>query len=147
MPASFMSTRQNLRLPTAPAHWASLLTTNFWDYVLPLLFGTIWAAFLALLVAVPLSLGIALFITHYAPSRLAQTLGYLVDLLAAVPSVVYGLWGIYVVIPALRPIADWLNASFGFIPLFSTSLSGPGMAPAVVVPATTIATCDTGPAR
>ena len=53
---------------------ASLISTNFWDYVWPLLFGTIWAAFLALLMAVPLSLGVALFITHYAPRRIAQGL-------------------------------------------------------------------------
>jgi phosphate transport system permease protein len=57
---------------------ANLLTTNFWDYVWPLLFGTIWAALLALLMAVPLSLAVALFITHYAPRRLAQSLGYIV---------------------------------------------------------------------
>ena len=78
---------QSLPAFGADSQSASLLTTNFWDYVGPLLFGTIWAAFLALLVAVPLSLGIALFITHYAPRRLAQGLGYIVDLLAAVPSV------------------------------------------------------------
>src|SRR5690606_224876 len=69
---------------------ASLLQSNFWAYVGPLLFGTLWAALLALLIAVPLSLGVALFITHYAPRRLAQTIGYIVDLLAAVPSVVFG---------------------------------------------------------
>ena len=54
-------------------------------------------------------------------------------MLAAIPSVVYGLWGIYVVIPALRPVAAWLHDIFGWFPLFSTSLSGPGMAPAVIV--------------
>jgi phosphate transport system permease protein len=65
----------------------------FWSYVAPLVFGTVWAAALALLMAVPISIGIALFISHYAPRRLAQGLGYIVDLLAAVPSVVFGLWG------------------------------------------------------
>lgn len=105
---------------------ASLLDTNFWSYVLPLLFGTIWAAFLALLVAVPLSLGIALFITHYAPRRLAQTLGYIVDLLAAVPSVVYGLWGILVFAPSVVPTYKWLNENLGWIPFFSGQVLNSG---------------------
>src|SRR5690606_35270075 len=62
-------------------------------YVGPLVFGTLLAAVLALVIAVPVAIGIALFISHYAPRRLAQSLGYVVDLLAAIPSVVYGLWG------------------------------------------------------
>ncbi|MFT4231088.1 MAG: phosphate ABC transporter permease subunit PstC [Microbacterium sp.] len=110
----------------ATSESASLLTTNFWAYVGPLLFGTIWAAFLALLAAVPLSLGIALFITHYAPRRLAQTLGYIVDLLAAVPSVVYGLWGILVFAPAVVPTYKWLNEYLGWIPLFSGQVLNSG---------------------
>ncbi len=74
--------------------------TNFWDYVGPLVFGTVWSALIALVIAVPLSLGIALFISHYAPRRVAPVLGYVIDLLAAVPSVVYGLWGIVVLAPS-----------------------------------------------
>jgi len=105
---------------------ASLLKTNFWAYVGPLLFGTVWAAFLALLVAVPLSLGIALFITHYAPRRLAQGLGYIVDLLAAVPSVVFGLWGILVFAPSIVPSYAWLNENLGWIPLFSGQVLNSG---------------------
>lgn len=105
---------------------ASLLTTNFWDYVWPLLFGTIWAAFLALLLAVPLSLGVALFITHYAPRRIAQALGYIVDLLAAVPSVVFGLWGILVLAPAVQPVYAWLNQNAGWFPLFAGDVSATG---------------------
>ncbi len=105
---------------------ASLLTTNFWDYVWPLLFGTIWAAFLALLLAVPLSLGVALFITHYAPRRIAQALGYVVDLLAAVPSVVFGLWGILVLAPAVQPVYAWLNQNAGWFPLFGGDVSATG---------------------
>ncbi|PZU48732.1 MAG: phosphate ABC transporter permease subunit PstC [Microbacterium sp.] len=110
----------------ATSETASLLKSNFWAYVAPLLFGTIWAAFLALLVAVPLSLGIALFITHYAPRRLAQSLGYVVDLLAAVPSVVYGLWGILVFAPSVVPTYTWLNANLGWIPLFSGQVLASG---------------------
>ncbi|WP_454118298.1 phosphate ABC transporter permease subunit PstC [Microbacterium lacticum] len=117
---------QSLPAFSANSDSASLLTTNFWDYVLPLLFGTIWAAFLALLVAVPLSLGIALFITHYAPRRLAQSLGYVVDLLAAVPSVVYGLWGILVFAPSVVPSYKWLNENLGWIPLFSGQVLNSG---------------------
>ncbi len=99
---------------------------TFWGYVGPLVFGTVWAAFLALLFAMPLSIGIALFITHYAPRRLAQGLGYVVDLLAAVPSVVFGLWGILVFAPALRPIYAWLNDHMGWFPLFSGTASATG---------------------
>ena len=111
---------------TATAEDASLLKTNFWDYVGPLLFGTVWAAFLALLFAVPLSLGVALFITHYAPRRLAQGLGYVVDLLAAVPSVVFGLWGILVLAPAVQPIYAWLNTNASWIPFFGGVVSPTG---------------------
>lgn len=105
---------------------ASLLKSNFWAYVGPLLFGTAWAAFLALLIAVPLSIGVALFITHYAPRRLAQTLGYIVDLLAAVPSVVFGLWGILVLAPSVQPIYAWLNANASWFPLFAGEVSKTG---------------------
>jgi phosphate transport system permease protein len=98
---------------------------NFWKYVAPLAFGTVWAAFLALLMAVPLAVGIALFISHYAPRRLAQGLGYVIDLLAAVPSVVYGLWGIGVLAPAIRPFYVWLS-QFSFIPLFAPATSEAG---------------------
>jgi phosphate transport system permease protein len=102
---------------------------TFWNYVAPLVFGTVWAAFLALLMAVPLAIGIALFISHYAPRRLAQGLGYIIDLLAAVPSVVYGLWGIGVLAPAIQPFFAWL-ANFSFIPLFApaTAEAGSGIA-------------------
>lgn len=105
---------------------ASVLTTNFWDYVWPLLFGTIWAALLALLMAVPISIGVALFISHYAPRKLAQALGYIVDLLAAVPSVVFGLWGIIVLAPAVQPVYAWLTANAGWFPLFSGEASSTG---------------------
>jgi phosphate transport system permease protein len=99
---------------------------TFWDYVAPLAFGTLWSAFLALLMAVPLSLGIALFISHYAPRRIAQTIGYIIDLLAALPSVVFGLWGINVLAPAVTPLYQWLVENLGFIPLFAPPASGTG---------------------
>jgi phosphate transport system permease protein len=99
---------------------------SFWSFVAPLVFGTVWAAFLALLIALPLALGIALFISHYAPRRIAQGLGYVVDLLAAVPSVVFGLWGITVLAPAIQPAYAWLVENFGWFPLFAPPVSGTG---------------------
>ena len=100
--------------------------TNFWQYVGPLVFGTVWSALLALVMAVPLSLGIALFISHFAPRRIAPVLGYVIDLLAAVPSVVYGLWGIVVLARFVKPFYAFLNEYFGWIPLFSGQISGTG---------------------
>jgi phosphate transport system permease protein len=111
---------------SATSEDASILTTNFWDYVWPLAFGTIWASLLALLMAVPLSVAVALFISHYAPRRLAQSLGYVVDLLAAVPSVVFGLWGIMVLAPAVQPVYAWFTENMGWFPLFSGEVSATG---------------------
>jgi phosphate transport system permease protein len=84
-----------------------------------LVFGTVLIAAIALLIATPLSIGIALFISHFAPRKLAGGLGYLIDLLAAIPSVVYGLWGALVLIPVLQPFYVWLSDVFGWIPLFA----------------------------
>jgi len=100
--------------------------SSFWAYVAPLAFGTVWAAFLALLMALPISIGIALFISHYAPRRVAQGLGYIIDLLAAVPSVVFGLWGIKVLAPAVTPLYGWLVDNFRWFPLFAGDVSGTG---------------------
>jgi len=99
---------------------------GFFSYLAPLLFGTILAAVLALLFAVPLALGIALFISHYAPRRLARSLGYLTDLLAAIPSVIYGLWGAVVLAPYVVPSYRWLEANLGFIPFFAGPASANG---------------------
>ncbi len=100
--------------------------SSFWEYVGPLAFGTVWAALLALIFALPLSIGVALFISHYAPRRVAQGLGYVIDLLAAVPSVVFGLWGINVLAPAVTPLYGWLVDNLGWIPLFAPPVSGTG---------------------
>jgi phosphate transport system permease protein len=99
---------------------------NFWEYVGPLIFGTIWAALLALIIATPLALGIALFVSHYAPRRLAQGLGYIIDLLAAVPSVVFGIWGVQVLAKNIQPFYEFLNAHVGWFPLFGGDVSGTG---------------------
>ena len=99
---------------------------NFWAYVWPLVFGTVWSAAIALIISIPISIGVALFISHYAPRRLAQGLGYVIDLLAAVPSVVFGLWGVLLLARALQPFFVFLNANFGWIPLFGGVVSGTG---------------------
>jgi phosphate transport system permease protein len=89
-----------------------------------LVFGTVLISTIALLIATPLSVGIALFISHYAPRKLAAGLGYLIDLLAAIPSVVYGLWGAIVLIPALQPFYQFLADTLGWIPLFAPGEDG-----------------------
>ena len=99
---------------------------NFLPYVWPLVYGTLIAATVAMLIAVPVAIGVALFISHYAPRKLGQSLGYLIDLLAAVPSVVYGLWGIGFLAPRLVPFYEWLEAHLGFIPFFAGPASATG---------------------
>ena len=88
-------------------------------YILPLVFGTVLSGAIALAFAVPLATGVALFISHYAPRRLAAPVAYVIDLLAAIPSVVYGLWGALWLAPALGPVFAWVSESFGAIPIFS----------------------------
>ena len=100
--------------------------TNFVAFVWPLLFGTLLAALLAMVIATPLALGAALVISHYAPRRAARTAGYLIDLLAAIPSVVYGLWGIGYFGARLAPIYEWLSVHLGFLPLFEGPASATG---------------------
>ncbi|NIJ05122.1 phosphate ABC transporter permease subunit PstC [Frigoribacterium faeni] len=99
---------------------------SFWQYVGPLAFGTVYAAALALVMALPVAVGIALFISHYAPRRLAAGLGYVIDLLAAVPSVVFGLWGSIVLAPAVQPVYAWMVDHLGWFPLFAGPVSGTG---------------------
>lgn len=95
------------------------------EYALPLVYGTVLAAAFALLIAIPISVGIALFISHFAPRRMAAGLGYMIDLLAAVPSVVYGLWGGVWLVPKLEPLYVFLNTYFGWIPLFAGEPTAP----------------------
>ncbi|MDQ3577367.1 MAG: phosphate ABC transporter permease subunit PstC [Actinomycetota bacterium] len=119
-------------IPSLADNKASFLFSKEWDTgdldnlafgVLDLLLVTVFSAIFALLIAMPVSLGIALFLTQYAPRRLARPFAYLVDLLAAVPSIIYGLWGAYVLAPALAPVSKWLNETLGFIPIFATGSS------------------------
>ncbi|MDN6486085.1 phosphate ABC transporter permease subunit PstC [Ancrocorticia populi] len=82
---------------------------SFWQFAGAALFGTVLSATIALLVATPFAIGIALFISHFAPRRFAGALGYVVDLLAAIPSVVFGLWGMNTLEPVIRPIFAWIS--------------------------------------
>jgi len=91
---------------------------TFLHYVWPLAFGTVLSSTIAVIIAVPLAVGVALFITYFAPKRIANTLGALVDLLAAIPSVIYGLWGIAVLGPAAVGLQQWLYDHLDFLPFF-----------------------------
>ncbi len=124
--AAFLLIQGSPALFADPAKLVSQGYGEFLPWVAPYAFGTVWAAVLALAMAVPVSIGIALFISHYAPRRLAQPLGYVIDLLAAVPSVVFGLWGADLLAKAVTPLYAWLNAHLGFIPFFSGRASGTG---------------------
>ena len=104
---------------------ANFLTSRAWDLSEPMHFGilqllwtTVATSVVALAIALPLSIAVALFLTHYAPGRLAQPAAVLLDLLAAVPSIVYGLWGAYTVAPRFGPVQDAIQHTLGWIPLF-----------------------------
>ena len=109
---------------------------SFVAYVGPLVFGTVYASAIALLIATPVAVAVALYISHYAPRKLAKTLGYFIDLLAAIPSVVYGIWGIAVLAPILsRSLYPWLEDNAAFLPFFGpvASTSGRTMLTAGIV--------------
>ena len=116
------------------------VTSSTWDPVaeefgaLPLIFGTLASSVLALLIAVPLSLGVAIYLTEFAPKSVRQPVAFLIGLLAAIPSVVYGLWGIFVLIPLLRTtVFPFLRDSLGFLPLFQGPIYGPSMLAAGII--------------
>ncbi|MEK9522233.1 phosphate ABC transporter permease subunit PstC [Streptomyces sp. NPDC087908] len=90
-----------------------------------LAFGTVVSSIIAMAIAVPVAIGIALFISHYAPRRLAKPLAYVVDLLAAVPSIIYGLWGAIFLVPYLDGLNKWLNEYFGWTYIFDKANDGP----------------------
>lgn len=93
---------------------------GFFSYVWPLVAGTVIASLIAMVVATPIAVGIALFISHYATRRIGSALGFVIDLLAAVPSVVFGMWGMQVFAVKLAPFYQWLEEHLGFIPFFAS---------------------------
>ena len=110
------------------------LTGQIWDPIkgefgaLPFVYGTIASSLIALLISVPFSLGIAIFLVEQAPRYIARPVGFLVELLAAIPSVVYGLWGIFVLAPVLRQYVEPpLAKAFGWLPLFRGTITGIGL--------------------
>ncbi|MDP3909897.1 MAG: phosphate ABC transporter permease subunit PstC [Gemmatimonadales bacterium] len=118
-------------LPAIAKFGPSFLWTSTWDPVAevygaaPMIFGTLASSFLALLIAIPLAVGVAIFLTEFAPRWLRQPVAFLVELLAAIPSVVYGLWGIFVLIPFLRAhVVPPLKAVLGWTPFFQGAFYG-----------------------
>ena len=121
--------RNEVNFFTFAGSWVTTDTAHMRFGILELLQVTVFVSVFALLLAMPIALGIAIFLTHYAPRRVGGPLGYLVDLLAAVPSIIYGVWGLYVLAPVIKPIAVWLNAHVGWLFLFGTgnaSVAGGG---------------------
>ena len=116
------------------------LTSSTWDPVtdeyggLPFIFGTLVSSLLALLFALPLGIGVAIFLSELAPAWLERPVSFLVELLAAIPSIVYGLWGIFVLVPWLRiSVEPFLRKSLGFLPFFQGPAYGFGMLAAGII--------------
>lgn len=110
-------------------NWVTTDTSAMHFGILDLLQVTVFVSVFALLLAMPVALGIAIYLTQYAHARVKGPLAYMVDLLAAVPSIIYGVWGLYVLAPALRPFAVWLNEHLSWLFLFDTgnaSVAGGG---------------------
>lgn len=119
--------------------WSFLVTSN-WNPVkdeygaFTAIYGTLLTSLLALLIAVPLGVGTAIFITeNIIPLKIRTLIGLMVELLAAIPSVVLGLWAIFVMEPFIKPFLQLLHTTLGWIPFFSTAPKGPGIAPAVLI--------------
>lgn len=149
-------------MPAIREHGPGFLTGTTWDpnaeqySILPEIWGTLYSSIAALILGTAFGVAAAIFLSEgflaswvvsllrvfklqyrrgfqQLPDRIEQALRNLIELLAAIPSVVYGLWGIFVVIPVIRPLCNWLHDELGWFALFSTPLSGPGMLPAVLV--------------
>jgi phosphate transport system permease protein len=127
-------------MPAIQKFGPSLLVKSAWnpvnnDYgVLPQIYGTLISALIGLLIAVPIGVGTAVLLSeNLLPKSVRVVLVFLVELLAAIPSVVYGIWGIFVLIPLIAPVGNFLNTYLGFLPIFSTPPTGPGMFPAGVI--------------
>ena len=120
-----------IALPAIQRFGLGFLSNSTWNPVdeiygvFPQIYGTILSSFLALLFAVPLGVGVAVFLTeNFLPPKILTPIAFIMELLAAIPSVVYGLWGIFVFLPAIRPILQGIHAAFGWVPFFSTVPGG-----------------------
>jgi phosphate transport system permease protein len=149
-------------MPSIHEYGLRFLSGTVWDAnrerfgILPAIVGTLYSSVLGLAIGTIFGVAIAIFLSEHflssgldallrtvssgddswlasLPDKIENVLKITIELLAAIPSVVYGLWGIFVVIPFIRPLADWLHAHLGWIPIFSTGLSGPGLMPAALV--------------
>ncbi|MGH8001209.1 MAG: phosphate ABC transporter permease subunit PstC [Brasilonema sp.] len=127
-------------LPAIQKYGASFIVNSTWNPVtneygaLPQIYGTLASAFIGLLIAVPIGVGTAVLLSeNFLPSKVRLVLVFLVELLAAIPSIVYGIWGFFVLVPPLTSLGKFLNSSLGFLPIFSTVPAGPNMLAAGVI--------------
>lgn len=127
-------------LPALKKFGISFFFNSEWDSwkenfgALSMMWGTFFSSMLALLIAVPISLGVALFLNELAPSWLAKPLNFCLEMLSAIPSIVYGLWGLFVLAPLLRsPVQEFLGKYFSFLPFFKGPQYGIGMLSAAVI--------------
>ncbi len=125
--------------PSISKFGLSFLGSTSWDAVresfgaLPAIYGTLVSSAIGVLIAVPISLGAAIFLVEMAPSWLRGPCSFLIEMLAAIPSVIIGLWGLYVLVPFMRPIERWLGGHLGFIPIFHGQVFGVGFLTAGVI--------------
>jgi len=127
-------------VPAMGQYGLSFLTNQSWNAnkaefgILPHIWGTLYSSFLALFIGGSCGVIVAVFLTQdFLPAPLQSVFKNIIELLAAIPSVVYGLWGIFVLIPLMRPCCEWIYAKLSWVPFFSTTLAGPGMLPAGLV--------------
>lgn len=124
----------SMSAPSLARNQANFLTSTEWSVtgdhfafgILKVLWTTVYISFIALIVAVPIAIGVALLISQYLPPKAGRLVGFLIDLLAAVPSIIYGLWGLKVFGQALLPAYDWMGKNLGFIPLFKREINSAG---------------------
>jgi phosphate transport system permease protein len=126
--------------PAIEEHGTEFLTTSEWNPkakefgIAPQVGGTLYSSILGVGLGALFGLAVAIYLTQdFLPPKLEIVLKNIVELLAAIPSVVYGLWGIFVVIPAIRPACNWLHEMFGTVSIFGSRLAGPGLLPAALV--------------
>ncbi|MEB3337486.1 MAG: phosphate ABC transporter permease subunit PstC [Leptolyngbyaceae bacterium] len=124
-------------MPSIQQFGLGFIFSQEWDVpgdifgALPYIYGTLVSSIIALILALPVAISVAIVTTEdFLPEWVRSPIAFIVELLAAIPSVAIGLWGIFVLIPFLQPIGTWLHGNFGWFPLFGTEPFGPGMLPA-----------------